>query len=51
MNGLIYLVTITLILSWLIAFFILDAGEMVHILLVMAIGIVLFKLYQEESSY
>jgi hypothetical protein len=51
MNGLIYLVTITLILSWLIGFFIFNAGEMVHILLVMAIGIVVFKLYQEERSY
>jgi hypothetical protein len=51
MNGLIYLITITLILSWLIGFFIFDAGEMVHILLVMAIGIVAFKLYQEERSY
>jgi len=51
MNGLIYLVTITLILSWLIGFFIFSAGEMVHILLVMAIGIVVFKLYQEERSY
>ena len=51
MNGLIYLVTITLILSWLIGFFIFNASEMVHILLVMAIGIVVFKLYQEERSY
>jgi hypothetical protein len=51
MNGLIYLITITCILAWLIGFFVFNAGEMVHILLVMAIALVVFKLYQEERSF
>ncbi len=51
MNGLIYIVAITFILAWLIGFFLLGAGEGIHVLLVISIGIVLFKIYQEEQIY
>ncbi|MBR9997454.1 MAG: lmo0937 family membrane protein [Cyclobacteriaceae bacterium] len=51
MNGLVYFITITLILAWLIGFYILKAGDLVHILLVMAIGLVVFKFYEEEQIY
>jgi hypothetical protein len=51
MNALVYMVAIVLILSWMIGFFILRAGDTVHVLLSMAIGIVAFKMMREERVY
>ena len=51
MNGLIYIVTIALILTWMVGFFIMEAGDMVHVLLSVAIGLVAFKMMKEERIY
>jgi hypothetical protein len=51
MNGFVYIVTIALILSWMVGFFILNAGDTVHVLLSIAIGLVAFKMMREERVY
>jgi hypothetical protein len=44
MSGLLYLIAIILLIGWLLGFFYFDAGGLIHILLVIAIIAVLFRL-------
>lgn len=46
-----YIVIIVAILAWFIGFFLLDAGESIHILLVLAISLTVFRIFQEDHIY
>ncbi len=51
MNGLLYIIVITCLIGWMIGFYLFNAGELIHVLLVMSIGLVVFKMYQEEKIF
>lgn len=51
MNGIIYIVVIACLIGWMVGFYFFEAGDLIHILLVMSISLVLFKIYQEERIY
>ncbi|MDF9800524.1 hypothetical protein OKW21_005787 [Catalinimonas alkaloidigena] len=44
MSGLLYLVAIILLIGWLLGFFVFSVGNFIHILLVIAIIAILFRL-------
>jgi len=44
MSGLLYIIAIILLIGWLLGFFIFNLGSLIHILLVIAIVAVLFRL-------
>jgi hypothetical protein len=44
MSGLLYLIAVILVIGWLLGFFYYDAGGIIHILLVIAIIAILFRL-------
>lgn len=43
MNNLLYLIAVILVIGWIFGFFVYNAGGIIHILLVIAIIAVLFK--------
>lgn len=43
MNNLLYLVAVILVIGWILGFFVYNAGGIIHILLVIAIIAILFK--------
>jgi hypothetical protein len=44
MSGLLYIIAIILLIGWLLGFFIFNLGSLIHILLVIAVVAVLFRL-------
>jgi hypothetical protein len=44
MNNLLYLVAVILIISWALGFFVYNTGGLIHILLVIAIIAILFRI-------
>ncbi len=44
MSGLLYLIAIILLIGWLLGFFVFSMGSFIHILLVIAIIAILFRL-------
>lgn len=44
MSSLLYIIAIILVIGWLLGFFYFDAGGLIHILLVIAIIAILFRL-------
>ena len=44
MSSLLYIIAIILVIGWLLGFFVYDAGSLIHILLVIAIIAILFRL-------
>ncbi|WPP48148.1 lmo0937 family membrane protein [Catalinimonas niigatensis] len=44
MSGLLYLIAIILLIGWLLGFFVFSLGSFIHILLVIAIIAILFRL-------
>jgi hypothetical protein len=44
MSGLLYLIAIILLIGWLLGFFVFSLGHFIHILLVIAIIAILFRL-------
>jgi len=44
MSGLLYLIAIILLIGWLLGFFVFSVGKFIHILLVIAIIAILFRL-------
>lgn len=44
MSGLLYLVAIILLIGWLLGFFVFSVGNFIHVLLVIAIIAILFRL-------
>lgn len=44
MSGLLYLIAIILLIGWLLGFFVFSVGNFIHILLVIAIIAILFRL-------
>jgi len=49
MNNLLYTIAVILIIFWAIGFFAYSAGSIIHILLVLAIVAVLFRLIKGEK--
>jgi hypothetical protein len=49
MSNLLYLIAVILVIAWAIGFFAYSAGGLIHILLVIAIIAVLFRLIQGKS--
>lgn len=49
MSNLLYLVAVILVIAWAIGFFAYSAGGLIHILLIIAIIAVLFRLIQGKS--
>jgi hypothetical protein len=49
MNGLLYLLAIVLVIGWLIGFFILNIGALIHILLIIAIIAILLRIIRGRS--
>lgn len=49
MGGLLYVIAIILILGWLIGFFAMNAGGLIHILLVIAIIAILLRLIRGKD--
>ena len=46
MGNLLYIVAVILIIGWLLGFFYFDAGGIIHVLLVIAIIAIIFRLIQ-----
>jgi hypothetical protein len=46
MGNLLYLIAVILLIGWLLGFFYFDAGGLIHILLVIAIIAIIFRLIQ-----
>lgn len=44
MSSLLYIIAIILVIGWLLGFFYFDAGGLIHVLLVIAIIAILFRL-------
>lgn len=44
MNSLLYLIAVVLVIGWVFGFFVYSAGSLIHILLVIALIAVLFRL-------
>lgn len=44
MSGLLYIIAIILLIGWLLGFFIFNLGSLIHILLVIAVVAILFRL-------
>ncbi|TDQ23897.1 lmo0937 family membrane protein [Tenacibaculum caenipelagi] len=44
MRNLLYIIAVILVIGWLLGFFVYNAGEIIHILLVIAVIAVLFRL-------
>jgi hypothetical protein len=44
MSGLLYIIAIILVIGWLLGFFVYSAGGLIHILLVLAVIAILFRL-------
>ncbi|TRX01590.1 lmo0937 family membrane protein [Flavobacterium gawalongense] len=50
MSNLLYTIAVILILFWAIGFFAYSAGSIIHILLVIAVIAILFKLIQDRKT-
>jgi hypothetical protein len=50
MNSLLYTIAVLLIIGWFFGFFFYSAGDVIHILLVIAVISVLFNLISDRSS-
>jgi hypothetical protein len=46
MNNLLYIVAVILIIGWLVGFFVLNAGSVIHVLLVIAAIAILLRIIQ-----
>ena len=46
MGNLLYIIAVILLIGWLLGFFYFDAGGLIHILLVIAIIAIIFRLIQ-----
>ena len=49
MSNLLYIVAVVLIIGWLIGFLVLNAGSIIHILLVIAVIVVLIRVIQGKK--
>lgn len=49
MSNLLYIIAVILIISWILGFFVYNVGGLIHILLVLAIIAVLFRLISGKS--
>ncbi len=49
MNRLLYLLAIVLVIGWILGFFFLNAGGIIHILLVIAIIAILFRIIRGRN--
>lgn len=50
MNNLLYLIAVVLIILWLLGYFMYSAGNLIHILLVIAIVAVLFRVIKGDRN-
>jgi hypothetical protein len=50
MNNLLYLVAVILIISWALGFFVYNTGGLIHILLVIAIVAILFRIISGRKA-
>ena len=46
MGNLLYIIAVLLIIGWLIGFFVLNAGSVIHVLLVIAAIVILLRIIQ-----
>lgn len=51
MNNLLYLIAVLLIIFWLLGFYVYSVGSIIHILLVIAVIAVLFRIIRGGRSY
>jgi len=51
MGNLLYVIAVILLIAWAIGFFAYSAGGIIHILLVIAIIAVIFRVIQGERAY
>jgi hypothetical protein len=49
MNNLLYAVAVILVIGWLIGFFVLNAGSLIHVLLVIAVIAILLRIIQGKK--
>ena len=49
MSSLLYIIAVILVIGWLLGFFYFDLGGLIHILLVLALIAVIFRLIQGRS--
>jgi len=49
MNDLLYIIAIILLIGWLLGFFVFSFGNLVHVLLVIAIIAIIFRLIRGRS--
>jgi hypothetical protein len=49
MGNLLYLIAVILIIGWVIGFFVYSAGSIIHVLLVIAIIAILFRVIQGKK--
>jgi Family of unknown function (DUF5670) len=49
MSNLLYIVAVILVIGWLIGFFVLNAGNLIHILLVIAVIAILLRIIQGKK--
>jgi len=49
MSNLLYIIAIILVVGWLLGFFVYSAGHLIHILLVLALIAVIFRLIRGQS--
>lgn len=50
MSNLLYLVAVILIIGWALGFFVYSAGSLIHILLVVAVIAILFRIIQGKKN-
>jgi hypothetical protein len=49
MNGLLYLLAVVLIIGWILGFFVMNLGGLIHVLLVIAIIAILLRLIRGSN--
>jgi len=48
MNNLLYAIAVILLIGWALGFFVYSAGSIIHLLLVIAVIAIIFRLIREE---